>query len=71
MTFCSELRTDLVILGVLNATFPLNSRNIGGAIAPPAPPFPPPLCRDLKSQWAEKDLYKRTKSFNNQSATKI
>ncbi len=43
MTFCGALRTDLKILGVLNATFYLILRNIGGAIAPPAPPVPAPL----------------------------
>ena len=43
MTFCNALRTDLKILGVLNVTFYLISRNIGGAIAPPAPPLPPAL----------------------------
>ena len=47
MTFCGELKTDLVILGVLNTTLPLNSRNIGGAIAPPAPPFPPALSFEI------------------------
>ena len=32
-------------LGVLNTSFFLISRNIGGAIALPAPPVPPPLNR--------------------------
>ena len=36
---------DLEILGVLNASILSIWRNIGGAIAPPAPPVPPPLVR--------------------------
>ena len=35
--------TSLEILGVLNASFPTIFRNIGGAIALPAPPVPPAL----------------------------
>ena len=41
ITLCG--RTDLKILGVLNVTFFLVLKNIWGAIAPPAPPVPPPL----------------------------
>ena len=37
MTSCGALRTDLKISGVLNVTFYLILRNIGGAIAPPFP----------------------------------
>ena len=40
MTYCGTLRTDLKILGVLNITFYPILRNIGGAIASPAPPVP-------------------------------
>ena len=36
---------DLEILGVLNSNISLISRNIGGAIAPPAPPVPAPLLK--------------------------
>ena len=43
MTFCAALRTNLEILGVLNATYSPIFKNIGGAIAPPAPPVPPTL----------------------------
>ena len=43
MTLCSPFGTNLEILGVLNATFSPIFRNIGGAIAPPAPPVPPAL----------------------------
>ena len=46
MTFCSALRINLEILGVLNACFPPIFRDIGGAIAPPAPPVPPALIVD-------------------------
>ena len=45
MTICDALRTKLQILGVLNATFSHIFRNIGGALAPPAPPVPPALIK--------------------------
>ena len=45
MTFAARCSSSPEILGVLNATFYPISRNIGGAIAPPAPPVPPPLGR--------------------------
>ena len=43
MTFMVCYSYILEILGVLNANFFLISRNIGGAIAPPAPPLPTTL----------------------------
>ena len=44
MTFwCGIFLFDLEILGVLNSNIPPISSNIGGAIALPAPPVPPPL----------------------------
>ena len=43
MTFAARFSCSPEILGVLNATFYPISRNIGGAIAPPAPPVPPAL----------------------------
>ena len=43
MTLCGPFGTNLEILGVLNASFPPIFRNIGGAIALPAPPVPPAL----------------------------
>ena len=43
MTFTAHYDCSLKILGVLNATFFLISKIIGGAIAPPAPPLPPAL----------------------------
>ena len=43
MTFVAHCSCNLEILGVLKTTFCLISRNIGGAIAPPAPPLPPAL----------------------------
>ena len=43
MTLRGPFGTNLEILGVLNASFPAVFRNIGGAIAPPAPPVQAPL----------------------------
>ena len=43
MTCVACYSCNLEILGVLNATFFHITRNIGGAIAPPAPPLPTAL----------------------------
>ena len=48
MTLGSPFAINLEILGVLNASFSPNFRNIGGAIAPPAPQVPPALTAVIK-----------------------
>ena len=47
MNFSPRQFCNLEILGVLNTTFSLISRNIGGAIAPPVPPALLEKCRIL------------------------
>ena len=46
MILCGPFGTNLEILGVLNASFLPTFRNIGGAIAPPAPQVPLSLLLD-------------------------
>ena len=48
MNFASRYSCYLELLGVLNFTFSLISRDIGGAMAPTAPPGPMTLKKHKK-----------------------